>query len=121
MTVDGIVVDVISAAVDVGQLASLASKLGYTAIVEPAERDRVEGYQVRFVLRREEWGQHELVNLAVIYAYVYGKSGNQVLDVIRAELERRDFPLDKPVQDAYSIGAGDHKHEDDETDPGRAT
>lgn len=105
-------IDLITDSVDIGELVKMAAKLGLSAVVEPAGPGEglSDSYVVRMMRRNQGWPETDVANLAMIWAYVKQKSGDQVLDSIRRQLVERDFPLDRPIQDVMEIGAG-HNHE----------
>lgn len=107
ITSSEVLVDLITATVDIGQLAALSSKVGSAAIVEPSPEE--PGHHVRVIQQKPADGVIALASLAQLIAYARGMSGNALLDALRAEFERRHFPLDKPIQDVMEIGGGpDH-------------
>ena len=104
------VVDAISTVTELGELTKLAAKLGYIAVLEPAEGEHAQGHQVRFERETDLFTAEELVNLAILTAFTQGKSGEQSLEQIRAGMVERHFPMDKPIQDVMEI-AGGSEHE----------
>ena len=103
-------VDLITSVVDIGQLSALATKLNFTAIVEAQPDADPPSHRVRFVRVAECFGMEELVNLAVLYGYTTGSSGEAVALELRNQLQERHFPMDKPIQDVMEIGGGpDHE------------
>jgi len=117
-----LVVELIDSVVDIGELCKLAVQLGYEAHVEGVvseEAKKFGAYQVRFSwpYPSPRFATGELGNLAVLLAFVNGKSGDQLLAELRRDLERRHFPMDQPIQDVMEIGGGPdhegHNHDDD--------
>jgi hypothetical protein len=107
-----LVVDLVHTVGEIGELTKLAVQLGYDVRVEPATEEDVPGSQVRFIWPQRDfsvWGETHLVNMAMLYAYVNGRSGDQVLDTIRAQFVERCYPLDRPMQDVMEIASGNHE------------
>jgi hypothetical protein len=101
-----ILVDAIHEVVDIGEIVKMATVFGWNATVEPAE-DRGQGYEVTLEIPNDgytRFGTEELINLAILVGYAGGRSGQQMMEHLRAGLANRQFPLDKPLQDTMEIG-----------------
>ena len=111
-------IDLVREFVDVGELAKLGAKCGFTVVIDrgnSADGEDPDAMFVRLIRMGQVWGDKELLDLAVIYGVVYGRSGQQIVDHIEQQLRGLHFPMDKPISDVMAIGeAGDGHggHED---------
>ncbi|MEG9226203.1 hypothetical protein [Aeromicrobium sp. Sec7.5] len=105
--------DLIQTTVEIGELTKLATKLGYSVVVEPL--DGRNDYAVRMLRVHEVSLEDELVALAILQAFHEGQSGSLMLSRLQSRLEKRHFPLDRSIQDVMEIGGGP-EHEGHEHD-----
>lgn len=103
-------VDQISEVVDIGELVKFAVHWRFGAVVEPGSPELGESSKHVVRLSREDRSTTsadvDLATLAMIYAYVHEKSGDEVLADIRQQFVDRCFPLNRPIQDEMSVGGG---------------
>lgn len=113
-----IVLDPVSLMTQIGELTKLGRFLGYDVVITPTEVEGFNGSRIVFDLNHECWSTQALQALAMITAVVNDRSGQQVLDDLKRELEESEFPLDRPISDVMEIGGGanheGHHHADDE-------
>ena len=119
MRVHGLAIDVdlIREVVDLGELVKLGHVVGYSANMEAGREEWGEDDAhdvIRLYRRGRTWGETELAALAAVYGMVYERSGNQVLEQLRHNLERMGFPMERPISDVMEIGRPPEPTGDDE-------
>lgn len=105
-------IDQIPTIVDVGQLCALSAQVGVFAVVDRQldEDDRPAG-EARVMMERPARvdALEELTTLGMVYGYAKRLSGNEVLELLRQEFEKRCMGMDRPLQEMMQIGGG-HDH-----------
>ena len=110
-----IVVDLVREVTDIGELTKLGTVLGFEVVVErtpPEDRPEEMGHywRVRMYRPERDFGEVSLASLAIIQAVARDRSGNDILDRLRSDLEKWHMPMDRPLGDVMSIGGGpDHE------------
>lgn len=98
-------VDGIVTSSELGELAKIGAKFGYRVVIEPEDStSSQDGNQVRFVRNVNQWATETLIDLAIVLAFAGGLSGEQMIKQLRGGFATRQFPMDKPIQDAMSVG-----------------
>ncbi|MDQ6526867.1 hypothetical protein RB608_24825 [Nocardioides sp. LHD-245] len=106
-------VDAISQVTDIGELAKIAHLIGYDVTIAPADENYEEvGTAATFFREGLADADEDIVSLAIVSAVSQGLSGTQMVELLERELRARCFPMDKPLDDAFSLGQPpeDHAH-----------